>query len=46
MHGLGHFEEELRKAALADEKIAALLGGAEPRKVIVVPGRVVNIVAN
>jgi len=38
-------EEELRKAALADEKIAALLGGAEPRKVIVVPGRLVNVVA-
>ncbi len=37
-------EETLRAAALADEKIVALLDGAEPRKVIVVPGRMVNIV--
>ena len=35
---------ELEKAALADEKIAALLEGKEPRKVIVVPGRLVNVV--
>jgi len=31
-------------AALAEEKIAALVDGAEPRKVIVVPGRLVNVV--
>ena len=31
-------------AALADEKIAAALGGRSPRKVIVVPGRLVNVV--
>jgi leucyl-tRNA synthetase len=31
-------------AALSDEKVAALLGGAAPKKVIVVPGRLVNIV--
>ena len=31
-------------AALADEKIAAALDGATPKKVIVVPGRLVNIV--
>ncbi|NLG47616.1 class I tRNA ligase family protein [Gordonia sp. (in: high G+C Gram-positive bacteria)] len=31
-------------AALADEKIAALLDGGEPRKVIFVPGKMVNIV--
>jgi leucyl-tRNA synthetase len=31
-------------AALADEKIVAALGGAAPKKVIVVPGRLVNIV--
>ncbi|MCK8613859.1 leucine--tRNA ligase [Gordonia sp. C13] len=37
-------EDTLRTTALADEKIAALLDGAEPRKVIVVPGRMVNIV--
>ena len=32
-------------AALADEKIVALLDGKAPRKVIVVPGRMVNVVA-
>ncbi len=37
-------QEAIRKAALADEKIAALVGDAEPRKVIVVPNRLVNIV--
>jgi leucyl-tRNA synthetase len=31
-------------AALADERVLALLDGAAPRKVIVVPGRMVNIV--
>ncbi|MFD9889596.1 leucine--tRNA ligase [Amycolatopsis sp. NPDC059027] len=36
--------EDVRKAALADEKIAALVGDKAPRKVIVVPGRLVNIV--
>ncbi|GED96167.1 leucine--tRNA ligase [Gordonia crocea] len=36
-------EDTIRAAALADEKIAALLDG-EPRKVIVVPGRMVNVV--
>lgn len=35
----------IEAAALADEKIAALLGGKAPRKLIVVPGRLVNIVA-
>ncbi|WP_406267963.1 leucine--tRNA ligase [Nocardia sp. NBC_00881] len=35
----------IEAAALADEKIAALLNGAAPRKLIVVPGRLVNIVA-
>ena len=34
----------MRAAALADEKVAALLDGREPRKVIVVPGRLVNVV--
>jgi leucyl-tRNA synthetase len=32
-------------AALADEKVIASLAGATPKKVIVVPGRMVNIVA-
>jgi leucyl-tRNA synthetase len=31
-------------AALAEEKIVAALDGREPRKVIVVPGRLVNVV--
>ncbi|WP_306364689.1 leucine--tRNA ligase [Nocardia sp. CC227C] len=35
----------VQAAALADEKIAELLGGKQPRKVIVVPGRLVNVVA-
>jgi leucyl-tRNA synthetase len=34
----------IEAAALADEKVAALLEGAPPRKVVVVPGRLVNIV--
>ena len=37
-------EDTVRATALADEKIVAILDGAEPRKVIVVPGRMVNIV--
>jgi leucyl-tRNA synthetase len=36
--------EDVQAAALADEKIVALLDGGAPRKVIVVPGRLVNIV--
>jgi leucyl-tRNA synthetase len=36
---------EVEAAALADERIAALLGGGAPKKIIVVPGRMVNIVA-
>jgi leucyl-tRNA synthetase len=31
-------------AALADEKVVAALAGATPKKVIVVPGRLVNVV--
>jgi leucyl-tRNA synthetase len=38
-------EATVRAAALDDPRIKELLGGAEPRKVIVVPGRMVNIVA-
>jgi leucyl-tRNA synthetase len=34
----------IEATALADEKIAAVLDGAIPKKVIVVPGRMVNIV--
>ncbi|WP_040782351.1 leucine--tRNA ligase [Rhodococcus ruber] len=36
--------EAIEAAALADEKITALLEGAAPRKVIVVPGKMVNVV--
>ncbi|WP_216212206.1 leucine--tRNA ligase [Amycolatopsis aidingensis] len=36
--------EDVQAAALAEEKIAALLDGGAPRKVIVVPGRLVNVV--
>ncbi|MEV0711194.1 leucine--tRNA ligase [Nocardia aurea] len=35
----------IEAAALAEEKIAAILNGATPRKLIVVPGRLINIVA-
>ncbi|EME56620.1 leucine--tRNA ligase [Amycolatopsis decaplanina] len=37
-------KDAVQAAALADEKVAALVGGGTPRKVIVVPGRLVNIV--
>ncbi|MDG3009797.1 leucine--tRNA ligase [Rhodococcus sp. D2-41] len=35
---------DIEKLALADEKIVALLDGKAPKKVIVVPGRMVNVV--
>ncbi|XVS64458.1 leucine--tRNA ligase [Actinosynnema sp. CA-299493] len=35
---------EVEAAALADAKVAELLNGGTPRKVIVVPGRLVNVV--
>ena len=38
-------ESVVRAAALASEKVQRHLQGREPRKVIVVPGRLVNIVA-
>lgn len=37
--------EDLEAAALASPKVALALAGATPKKVIVVPGRLVNIVA-
>ncbi|MBI5742214.1 MAG: leucine--tRNA ligase [Candidatus Niyogibacteria bacterium] len=37
-------EEEIRERVLSDEKIKEILAGAAPRKVIVVPGRIANIV--
>ncbi len=36
--------DALEAAALADEKVTAFLAGATPKKVIVVPGRLVNLV--
>lgn len=36
--------DALEKAALADEKVQAFINGATPKKVIVVAGRLVNIV--
>jgi len=40
----GADSEVVRTAALAEERVAALVGDGEPRKVIVVPGRLVNVV--
>ena len=34
----------IEAAALADEKVVEALGGGEPKKLIVVPGRMVNVV--
>jgi len=36
--------DAIEAAALSDEKVTAALGGATPKKVIVVPGRMVNLV--
>ncbi|MEV0696427.1 leucine--tRNA ligase [Saccharopolyspora sp. NPDC050389] len=38
-------QDAVKATALADEKIVAALDGKDPRKVIVVPGRLVNVVA-
>ena len=38
--------DALEAAALADEKVLASLGGATPKKVIVVAGRLVNLVVS
>ena len=35
---------EIGQAALADDRVQAALGGKTPRKVIVVRGKIVNIV--
>ncbi|MGH3999139.1 MAG: leucine--tRNA ligase [Pseudonocardiaceae bacterium] len=37
-------EDDVRAAVLSEPKVVELLDGAQPRKVIVVPGRLVNIV--
>ena len=36
--------QAIEAAALADEKVKAQLGGKAPRKIVVVPGKIVNIV--
>jgi leucyl-tRNA synthetase len=38
-------EDQAREAALAQPNVTAALGGKPPRKVIVVPNRIINIVA-
>jgi leucyl-tRNA synthetase len=35
----------IEKMALADPKVIEMLAGKSPKKIIVVPGRLVNIVA-
>jgi leucyl-tRNA synthetase len=37
-------EEDIIAAALAEKRVAEILGGAEPRKVIVVPGKIVSVI--
>ncbi len=37
-------DDEVGKAALAVDRIREILGGKEPRRVLVVPGRLVNII--
>jgi leucyl-tRNA synthetase len=37
-------DDELRDAVMADDRVRAIVDGQEPRKIIVVPGRLVNIV--
>jgi leucyl-tRNA synthetase len=42
---VGASEEAVRTLALADENVIRHLGGKTPRKVIYVPGKVLNLVA-
>jgi leucyl-tRNA synthetase len=37
-------KEEVEKLALAQETVIRAMDGAPPKKVIVVPGRIVNVV--
>jgi leucyl-tRNA synthetase len=41
----GADEETVRKAALSEAGVARALDGKAPKRVIVVPGRIVNVVA-
>jgi leucyl-tRNA synthetase len=36
--------EDIERIALAEPKVADFIGGATPKKVIVVPGKIVNVV--
>ncbi len=40
----GSDEATIKQAALSDADVQAQLGGKEPKRVIVVPGRMVNVV--
>ncbi len=42
---LGIDKEEIEKLVMADDKVQKQLAGAAPKKVIIVPGKIVNIVA-
>ena len=37
-------KEEVEKEVMASEEVATILAGVVPKKVIVVPGRIVNLV--
>jgi leucyl-tRNA synthetase len=37
-------KEEVEKIAMAEDAVLRALAGASPKKVIVVPGRIVNVV--
>jgi leucyl-tRNA synthetase len=39
-------KDEIQALAMADEQVARSINGLTVRKVIIVPGRIVNIVAN
>jgi leucyl-tRNA synthetase len=42
--GVGASEEEVKRAALRSERVRKFLGGAEPKRIIYVPGRLINLV--
>jgi leucyl-tRNA synthetase len=37
-------QDELEKLALASDRVQSHLSGREPKKIIVVPGRLINVV--
>ena len=42
----GASRQEIEQAVLSDDRVMALLAGKTLRKVVVVPGKIVNIVAD